>query len=336
MKYITYTVIAIWLLMSTSCENIFFDAKNETKDPVKNFEYLWKQCDEKYAYFELKNIDWNEVKSRYSAKVYEGMSDDSLFNVLGAMLNELRDDHTNLISNFNVSSYKVFRTGQDNFDWRTVQENYLPRNYYSSGPFAHDFISNGQIGYIRFGAFTGTVDKKNLDFVLNRYKDTRGLILDLRENGGGAINDVFALLSRFIDRKTLMYYVRVKNGPGHDEFSEPEPAFVEPYTGIRYTKPIAVLTDRGTFSAASFTSLAAKALPNAVLIGDTTGGGLGLPNGGQLPNGWTYRFSISQTLTLDKNAAFENGVPTDIQASFDWSNKTHDEIIDRAIAELLK
>jgi len=42
-----------------------------------------------------------------------------------------------------------------------------------------------------------------------------------------------------------------------------------------------------------------------VLIGDTTGGGWGLPNGGQLPNGWTYRLSI-----------------------------TKDEIIERAIVEL--
>lgn len=332
----SYILILVSALFFSSCESIFFEKECESKDPMKNFEYLWNQCNEKYAYFELKGINWDEVKVRYAAKIYDGMSDDSLFKVLGAMLNELRDDHTNLVSNFNISNYGVLREGKDNFDWRIVEDNYLPRNYYQSGPFSHDFIANGQIGYIRFPAFTGTVDKKNMDFMLERYKDTKGLILDLRENGGGAVTDVFELLSRFVDGKTLVYYVRVKNGPGHNDFSEPEPAYVEPYNGIRYTKQsVAVLVDRGTFSAASFTSLATKALGSVFLVGDTTGGGLGLPNGGQLPNGWTYRFSISQALTLDKDNSFENGVPADIPASFDWSNLKKDEIIDRAIQELL-
>lgn len=330
---ILFTLLGLFLL--SGCESLFFEKEQESTDPMKNFEYLWNQCNEKYAYFELKGIDWDAVKTKYAAKIYQGMSDDSLFNVLGSMLNELRDDHTNLVSNFNISAYKVFKDGADNFDWRFVQDNYLPRNYHVSGPFTHDFIANGQVGYVRFPSFTGTVDKENLDPILERYRDTKGLILDLRENGGGAATDIFKILSRFVDQKTLLYYVRVKNGPGRNDFSEPEAAYVEPYDGIRYTKKVAVLIDRGTYSAASFTSLATKALPNLVLIGDTTGGGLGLPNGGQLPNGWTYRFSISQALTIEKDNSYEKGVPADIPASFDWNNKTKDTIIERAIQELL-
>lgn len=104
--------------------------------------------------------------------------------------------------------------------------------------------------------------------------------------------------------------------------------------GPRYLKKVVVLTDRGTYSAGSFTALGTKAIPNMVLIGDTTGGGLGMPNGGQLPNGWTYRFSITQSLTLDKKPDYENGVPADIPVSFDWSDLTKDEILEAAIAEL--
>jgi C-terminal processing protease CtpA/Prc len=47
------------------------------------------------------------------------------------------------------------------------------------------------------------------------------------------------------------------------------------------------------------------------VMGDTTGGGLGLPNGGQLPNGWTYRFSITKTLDPQGNN-YENGIPPDV------------------------
>jgi C-terminal processing protease CtpA/Prc len=318
----------------TSCEDIFFEKDIASTDPYDNFEYLWKQCDEKYSYFDLKNIDWNAVKVKYNAKLYKGMSEDSLFKVMGSMLNELRDDHTNLISYFNTSAYKVRLNAPDNFDWRIVVDNYITKNYYTSGPFTHNFIANGKLGYIRFPEFTGTIDQKNFDFVLQKYNDTKGLIVDMRENGGGDVTDVFKILSRFVEKKTIVYYSRIKTGPGHNDFSEAEPAYVAPYNGIRYKKKVVFLVDRGTYSAGSFTALATKALDNIILIGDTTGGGLGLPNGGQLPNGWTYRFSITQALTLDKKPDYENGVPPDIKASFDWTNLTKDEILERAILEL--
>ena len=325
----------IIVFVFTSCEKMIFEEDLSSTSPQDNFEYLWNECDKKYSYFELKNIDWDQVKSEYSAKIYEGMSDDSLFNVLGGMITELRDDHTNLKSNFNVSRFGVHYLGQDNFDWRIVTDNYIGHDFYRSGPFSHNFIADGEIGYIRLSQFPGTVGETNLDFILERYKDTKGLVLDLRENGGGASIDIFEILSRFVETKTLLFYSRIKSGPRHDDFSTEEAAYVEPYDGIRYTNNIAVLTDRGTYSAGSFTALATLALPNMILIGDTTGGGLGAPNGGQLPNGWSYRFSISQTLSLDKKPDFENGVPPDVSVLFDWNDLTKDEILEGAIEVLL-
>jgi C-terminal processing protease CtpA/Prc len=60
-----------------------------------------------------------------------------------------------------------------------------------------------------------------------------------------------------------------------------------------------------------------------------------LPNGGQLPNGWYYRFSVSQLLDLNGENHAEDGVVPDIVATFDWSDLTRDEIIDRAVGELI-
>ncbi len=333
-----FATLILTVLFFTSCEKIIFEKDLQSSDPKENFEYLWNQCDTKYSYFDVKGIDWNSIKTKYEAKIYNGMTEDSLFSVLGGMLNELKDDHTNLISTFNISQFGTYHYGQDNFDWRIVKDNYLPRNYHSSGPFDHDFLlnQNKEIGYIRFAAFTGTVDPSNIDYILEKYKDTKGLILDLRENGGGAVSDMYQILSHFVDKKTTLFYSREKNGEGHDDFAEAQPAIVEPYDGIRYNKKVMVLIDRGTFSAGSFTSLSTKAIPNLVLVGDTTGGGLGLPNGGQLPNGWTYRFSTTQALTLDKKPDFEQGVPADITVMFDWNDLTKDEIIERAVQELLK
>ena len=331
-----HILLLLIIPLLASCEKVLFEEDKSTTNPQENFDYLWNQCNEKYSYFELKGIDWNEVKTKYRSKLYTGMSDDSLFNVMRDMLNELQDGHTNLVSNFNASFFDINALGQDNFNFRTISDNYLSKNYYMSGPFAHDFIANGKIGYVRFGEFSGFVTEKNLDFVLNRYKNTQGLILDLRENGGGYASDMFTLLERFVPNEKLVYYSRLKSGEGHNDFSSPEEVRVEPYDGIRYTKPVMVLVDRGTYSAGSFTSLATKAISSVQLVGDTTGGGLGLPNGGQLPNGWTYRFSVSQTLTLDKSPAYENGVPPDIRVDFNWGDLSKDEILDRAIEEILR
>ena len=331
--------ILLFVVFSFSaCEKLVLSDDLASENPQENFEYLWKQCDTKYSYFELKGVDWEQIHSEYAAKISEGMSNDELFNVLGSMLVELKDDHTNLISKFNISIFGTQYLGQDNFDWRIITNNYIHKHHYTTGPFQHDFLlnTNNEIGYVRFSAFTGTVDDDNLDFVLNKYKDTKGLILDLRENGGGAVTDLFSILGRFVEETTTVYHSRIKTGEGHNDFSDPEAAIVEPSDNIRYTNKVMVLTDRGTFSAGSFFSLATKALPNMVLLGDTTGGGLGLPNGGQLPNGWTYRFSITQALDANLSNAYEMGVPPDITVQFDWSNLDKDEIIEQAIIELNK
>ncbi len=329
-------LIAVLILL-VSCEKVFFKKDKASLSATANFEYLWNECDKKYSYFELKNINWDEMHSKYAAKVYDGMSQDSLFKVMGAMLRELKDDHTNLMSSLNISFYGVQKLGQDNYDARILRENYLPPDFYISGPFVHDFIlnTNKEIGYIRFSGFTGTVDDENLNFILDKYKNTKGLILDLRENGGGYVSDIYKIMSRFVEEPTNLFYSRLKNGLGHNDFSTPEVAIVEPSKSIRYKNKIMVLIDRGTYSAGSMFSLSTKVIPNMVLVGDSTGGGLGLPNGGQLPNGWTYRFSVSQAMDLNLNNSFEKGVPPDIYQLFDWSNLKKDAILERAMQEIL-
>jgi len=105
---------------------------------------------------------------------------------------------------------------------------------------------------------------------------------------------------------------------------------------LHYNKPIAVLIDRGSYSATSMFSLATLALDNLFLVGDTTGGGLGMPNGGQLPNGWTYRFSITRTLTPD-GLNYENGIPPDYYAILDSSDmqQGYDTVIETALSIIL-
>jgi len=93
-----------------------------------------------------------------------------------------------------------------------------------------------------------------------------------------------------------------------------------------------LLTNRGCYSATSFFTLAMKAFPHVVQVGDTTGGGLGSPSGFELPNGWRYRFSVSRTLDPQGNN-FENGIPPDVPVWNDPQNEANgvDDIMERAI-----
>src|SRR5690606_15462374 len=130
-----------------------------------------------------------------------------------------------------------------------------------------------------------------------------GVILDLRSNGGGAIQNAHNLAGRFTDVERIGFYSRLKNGPGPTDFGPEQAVHVIPSgSPLKFTGNVAILTNRSSYSATSMFCLHMRALPNVRLIGDTTGGGLGVPNGGELPNGWTYRFSVSQSMSPEIDA----------------------------------
>ena len=325
-------ILSLLALVFSSCEKIFFDDEVKSLDATKNFEYLWNECDRKYAFFEYKGIDWNERREFYRTRIYDGMNREDLFLEMGNMLNDLQDGHVNLVSDFNISNYRFDFKGPENIDERIVSEFYLHPDQYSTGPFAHTFLDSGRVGYIRFKSFPGTVTDDQMDFILSRYANTKGIIFDVRHNGGGAVKDMWTIVSHLISEKTLCYQTYTKSGPGHDEFDGPEDAYAEP-EGVTYTKKIIVLTDRGTFSSGSHFTLAMSNIPHATIMGDTTGGGMGLPNGGQLPNGWTYRFSVTSTRDLD-GANYENGVPPDIIQFINPADTDKDAVIEAAIVHI--
>jgi hypothetical protein len=329
-----------FLLLSVfffSCNKLVHNKKTDN-NATAVFNYLWNEIDTKYSFIDYKQLDWNAIKTKYQSQVYDGMEQELLFKVCANMMNELRDGHANLVAPFDVSYYyPLFLNSPQNFNSRLVLTNYLMRsgaNMQSTGALDNCILDTLglKIGYIRYTSFSDRLYPEDLDYVLNKMQQCDGLILDLRSNGGGSSSNVFALAGRFADSKRLVYRSFAKNGVSHEDFAKAIDLFIEPKGNAQFTKRIAILTNRGCYSATSFFTLAMKALPYVKVIGDTTGGGLGVPNGGQLPNGWTYRFSVTKTLTPDgKN--FENGIPPDITVWMQDSsvNKGFDDIIERAV-----
>ena len=295
-----------------SCERAFMES-DESSSPVNVFDYLWDKVDKQYAFFDVKGINWDSVREVYRPIVTEDMDKEDLFDVCAAMLNTLQDGHTNLISNFNVSrndSVYYRMVAHKNVDAAVVTLNYLTLNYHSTGAFAHNTIRDGRVAYLRYSSFENGISENALKYITERYKDCDGMILDLRQNGGGSISNIPILLSIFDNHKQPLYYTQIKSGPKHDDFTELTTVYATDTCILEtpYTKPVAVLIDRGSYSATSFFAICTQGYDNIRLFGDYSGGGLGLPNGGALPNGWTYRFSITRTLAIDGNN-YENGVP---------------------------
>ena len=309
------------LLVFTSCERAFME-QDEPNNPVNVFDYLWNQVDQNYTFFDVKGIDWDSVREVYRPKVNNDMTNDSLFRVCAAVLNTLRDGHTNLASGFDVSHndsvyYKMY--AEKNINTEVVLLNYLTVNHHTTGSFTHNAIRDGKVAYLRYSSFSNSVNGSVLKYLVNYYKSCEGMILDLRQNGGGSMSNVSNLLSIFDNHKQLLYQTQVKSGPGHDAFKDAETVYAADSSLLGknpYTKPVAVLVDRGSYSATSFFAICTKAFDNVKLFGDYTGGGLGIPNGGMLPNGWVYRFSVTRTLAND-GQNYENGVPPDVHVILD-------------------
>lgn len=239
------------------------------------------------------------------------MGSEALFEVLSEMVNELRDGHVNLSSSLATSQYREwFDAYPRNFS-DSIQSNYLGKDYTNSSGLTYQILENN-IGYIYCSSFSNGIGDGNLDQTLNQLAVCDGLIIDVRNNGGGNLTTAQKLAARFTNEKVLVGYMSHKTGPGHNDFSTPEAIYLEPSNGIRWQKNVIVLTNRRSFSATNDFVNCMKQLPLVTIIGDKTGGGSGLPFSSEIPNGWSIRFSASPMFDPQMNQ-LEFGIDPDLK-----------------------
>ena len=300
------------------------------QDQVGNFEALWTIMDEHYSFFDYKQVDWNEVYQLYRPLVSNEMTDKELFDICGDMLKELRDGHTNLIATHDVSRYWIWEQWPVNYDERIIDQHYLNFDYKMASGIKYQILTDN-IGYLRYSSFSSGIGEGNLDLILSYLSTADGLIIDVRNNGGGLLTNVETLVKRFIDKRTHAGAITHKKGPGHDDFAQPYDYYFEPAKGhIHYLKPVVVLANRGSFSATNNFVSIMKGLGQVTVVGDTTGGGCGLPFTSELPNGWRVRFS-SCPIMDPQGRLTEFGVAPDVRVDLDPDDRTHDALLDTAI-----
>ena len=332
-------LIFIIPLILSSCvkEEINYDNSNRG-----NLEALWNILDQRYCFFDYKQqqigLDWDDVHRKYLNLVNEDMKPNQLFEILCNMVAEMQDGHVNLFAAYDLGrNWSFYEKYDKNYDEEVI-ERYLGKgNDYMIASSIKYRILEDNVAYLRCPTFDVKFGDGNLSAMFDFIKGCNGIILDVRGNGGGSLDAANKLAARFVNKKTLTGYVYHKTGKGHDDFSKPEPTHVEPADAIRWQKKVIILTNRETFSAANDFVKSMKVLDNVTVVGDTTGGGSGMPFNMELPNGWGARYSAVVFLDANKQHT-EFGIPPDINVSLKQEDAAngYDSIIEYARALLAK
>ncbi|HEY4785243.1 MAG TPA: S41 family peptidase [Bacteroidales bacterium] len=190
------------------------------------------------------------------------------------------------------------------------------------------------IGYFYIQYFTDFEKTANvIDEIMDEFKKTKGLVVDIRENCGGEDELGKMIADRFADQKRFYMTVRDKNGIAHNDFAAPQYWYLEPEGPIQYSKPVILITNRYAISEAEIFTLALRTLPHVTVIGDATSGVFAGTYQDTLPNGWQFRCPYE---LIEDNTGFcweGIGIPANIRQTLTKKDieEGHDKTLDLAI-----
>jgi len=155
----------------------------------------------------------------------------------------------------------ILREGSDKPLEFTVVRDEIPR--YSVD--LHFLIRPG-IGYMHIAQFNETTDKEVQDALdsFNENGELKGLILDLRQNPGGLLNEGVGVADKFLHKGQLIV--------SHHGRSSPERRYVAMHGNGGHDYPLVVLVNRGTASAAEIVAGAIQDHDRGLVVGETTFG----------------------------------------------------------------
>ena len=199
-------------------------------------------------------------------------------------------------------------------------------------PSVESEILDGNVGYVQiftFGEDTISELKENLEDILAQ--DPVGLIIDLRNNGGGYLLTAVEVSSEFISAGDVVLYEDYGTEEGLKEFNA--------YKGGLATKiPLVLLINQGAASASEIVAGAIQDHERGPLVGETTFGKGSVQNWIELSdNQGAVRVTIARWLTPDKRQIHGEGLTPDYQVEFteeDFLNEL-DPQLDKAIEVLL-
>jgi len=345
---INFLILPLFVLLS-ACQ--LFLGQDIDTNPEEILKSLWNDFNNIHANLDFRMCNNNKYNSwydvyhnksnGYALKVNSGTSEEKLFDVCAEMLKELNDPHVGLYApgKFEGSYYD---DNNENFNIATIKS-YLEEsgnNNYKNFLFGC-FISAPNIGYIHITLFTDEDSKQDdqewgraIDNIMNNFTNTSAVVLDVRNNRGGEIFVMEYIAARFASKQKDYMKARIKTGPGPNDLSSPKIYTVKPFKTVSgnlagYTKPIVLLTNGNTVSAAEWFTMALRTQTHVTHVGTPTCGAFSSRKDRPMINGWFY--SISPERVTDMDGKYYEGIGISPNEEHIIANKTGDEQLDYAI-----
>ncbi len=268
MKKFNYLATFLIAVFSFSCTDQIVTVPESNKN-MEDFNAVWKRVNDVYPYLDFKKINWDSIYSVFHP-LAEQANGDEFYLVLRDMLYELKDGHVFYQTNGGGEVYPFYP--KRHIKDRHAYSPFVVRKYFDrklrlseSGSIEYE-IMNDNIGYVFLSDFHEDYLIKEFPVVLEYLKNTKGLILDIRQKRGGSLANVDAVVSRFITEplEAPPFYVL-------GEKLDLSP--FQPRDSFTYTNTVVVLINGSTFSAGELCTEILKQLPNVTAVGDITGGG---------------------------------------------------------------
>jgi carboxyl-terminal processing protease len=305
------------VVIFTSCRKESDEPLLLTKGKEESFTALfnefWGKMNSNYVMWDVDTTDWNRLYNSYAPLFAELRLNRTADRLLAAhyfrqMVKGLSDAHymitfrDSLLKDSSITPADSrlkqrlhYHLPYDEGYFDRVAQRYLDADYYTASyHIDRNYLLNYIAGtiqqhtlYFRLNGFAiyrvfhsdNNRMKALLNFVFDRIKEenTRGIIIDLRDNRGGDLYDLNYFAGRFIDKPLLYGFSRYKSSSQPVDYSPWMPALITPLPGSKaFTKKIVLLTNLYSASVAELTSMALKALPNTIVIGERTYGANGL------------------------------------------------------------
>jgi C-terminal processing protease CtpA/Prc len=201
------------------------------------------------------------------------------------------------------------------------------------------------IVYVNLPGFGSDYVIKEFDKVFDKIKEGKGLILDVRRNGGGSTRNGYAILSRLVTKtvpgshwKSPKYIAAYRAWGRDEQWEEGDHSTIEPHKTRHYGGPVVVLTGPETGSAAEDFVVAFQTSERGKVIGQKTRGSTGQPLTIKLPGGGGARICTKRDTYPDGREFVGIGVIPDIEIESTRQNiaEERDIVLEKALEILNK
>lgn len=182
------------------------------------------------------------------------------------------------------------------------------------------------IGYIQFSSFDETTAEDFKEkFEELETQGIKSLIIDLRDNGGGIVDEALEIADYIADKGSVLLYEVDKNNNEIVKKASKDPII---------NMPVIILTNKNTASASEILAGALKDLGKAKTVGTTTYGKGVIQQILKLTDGSGLKVTIEEYQTPNRNKIHKVGIEPDIEVEL-TKETTEDTQLQKAI-ELLK